>query len=111
MSAHQAQRRVATWDARATTAGCGMLSRHVRVGVFRIAILASCLSPLFHAAPLAACPVCFGDPDSDMAQGAKWGILVLGAIVYGLLLGMVGIGASWFVRAKRLDSARRHDGK
>ncbi|MCH8879987.1 MAG: hypothetical protein IID34_08900 [Planctomycetes bacterium] len=49
-----------------------------------------------------ACPVCFGDPDSDMAQGAMWGILVLGIVVYGVLMGMVGIGVTWFIRARKL---------
>ena len=50
--------------------------------------------------PAAACPVCFGDPESDMAQGAMWGILVLGIVVYGVLMGMVGIGVTWFIRAR-----------
>ncbi len=49
-----------------------------------------------------ACPVCFGDPDSDMARGAVWGILVLGIVVYGVLMGMVGIGVTWFIRARKL---------
>ena len=50
-----------------------------------------------------ACPVCFGDPNSDMVRGAKWGVAVLGIVVYGLLMGMVGIGVTWFVRARKLQ--------
>ncbi len=57
---------------------------------------------LFTAERAAACPVCFGDPDSDMTKGAVWGIFVLGLIIYGMLTGMVGIGIAWFVRAKKL---------
>ena len=48
-----------------------------------------------------ACPVCFGDPDSEMARGAMWGILVLGIVVYGVLMGMVGVGVTWFIRARK----------
>ncbi len=62
------------------------------------ALLATLLTGTDYAA---ACPVCFGDPDSDMARGAMWGILVLGIVVYGVLLGMVGIGATWFIRARK----------
>ena len=32
-----------------------------------------------------ACPVCFGDPNSPMAIGASWGILVLLGITAGVL--------------------------
>lgn len=48
-----------------------------------------------------ACPVCFGDPESDMTRGAIWGIVVLGIVVYGVLMGMVGIGVTWVLRARR----------
>ncbi len=48
-----------------------------------------------------ACPVCFGDPESEMAQGAMWGIMVLGIVIYGVLMGMVAIGATWFIRARK----------
>lgn len=54
--------------------------------------------------PANACPVCFGDPDSDMAKGAVSGIIVLGIIAYGTMMGMVGVGVCWFVRARRLAS-------
>lgn len=58
---------------------------------------------LVHPAVASACPVCFGDPNSDMARGAKWGIIVLGIVIYGLLMGMVGVGVTWFVRARKLQ--------
>lgn len=50
-----------------------------------------------------ACSVCFGDPDSDMTRGALWGVIVLGAIVYSVLIGGVALGVTWFVRARRLE--------
>ncbi len=66
-------------------------------------VLAALLATLLIGADYAvACPVCFGDPDSDMTQGAMWGILVLGIVIYGVLMGMVGIGVTWFIRARKL---------
>ncbi len=50
-----------------------------------------------------ACPVCFGDPESGMAQGAMWGIMVLGLFIGSVLMGMVGVGVTWFIRARKLD--------
>ncbi len=73
-----------------------------RTRVWRLvlpALLATLLLDLDYAV---ACPVCFGDPDSEMARGAMWGILVLGIVVYGVLMGMVGIGITWFIRARKL---------
>ena len=32
-----------------------------------------------------ACPVCFGDPNSPMAIGASWGILLLLGVTAGML--------------------------
>ncbi len=49
----------------------------------------------------AACPVCFGDPESEMAQGAMWGIMVLGLFIGSVLMGIVGIGATWIIRARK----------
>ena len=71
-----------------------------RVG--RLVLPALLTTLLLDADGAAACPVCFGDPDSDMAQGAMWGILVLGIVVYGVLMGMVGIGVTWFIHARKL---------
>lgn len=43
--------------------------------------------------PSAACPVCFGDPNSPMAIGASWGILFL----LGVTVAMLGAFASFFL--------------
>ncbi|MCH7746480.1 MAG: hypothetical protein IH939_00145 [Acidobacteria bacterium] len=37
-----------------------------------------------------ACPVCFGDPNSPMALGASWGILLLLGITAGVLSAFAG---------------------
>ncbi len=68
-----------------------------------IVLLVLSASLLIGADYAVACPVCFGDPDSEMAQGAMWGILVLGIFIYGVLMGMVGVGVTWFIRARKLD--------
>ncbi len=49
-----------------------------------------------------ACSVCYGDPESNLTQGAFAGVMVLGLIAYGVLMGMFGIGVTWFVRARKL---------
>ena len=77
-------------------------SREPRTRVWRLVLPAMLTTFLLGAEHAVACPVCFGDPDSDMAQGAMWGILVLGIVVYGVLMGMVGVGVTWFIRARKL---------
>ena len=37
-----------------------------------------------------ACPVCFGDPNSPMAIGASWGILLLLGVTAGMLSAFAG---------------------
>ncbi len=37
-----------------------------------------------------ACPVCFGDPNSQMAIGASWGILLLLGVTAGVLSAFAG---------------------
>jgi hypothetical protein len=37
-----------------------------------------------------ACPVCFGDPNSPMAIGASWGILLLLGVTAGVLAAFAG---------------------
>lgn len=49
-----------------------------------------------------ACTVCFGDPESNVVQGAAWAIIFLGAVVMSVL-GCVG-GFFIFI-AKRAASA------
>jgi len=66
-----------------------------------IVLLVLSATLLLGAERAVACPVCFGDPDSEMARGAMWGILVLAIVVYGVLMGMAGIGVTWFIRARK----------
>lgn len=51
-----------------------------------------------------ACAVCFGDPDSAMAQGVVWGVLVLVGIVGFVLAGVAGTALFWLHRSRRLGS-------
>ncbi len=37
-----------------------------------------------------ACPVCFGDPNSTMAIGASWGIVLLLGVTAGVLAAFAG---------------------
>ena len=37
-----------------------------------------------------ACPMCFGDPSSQMATGASWGILLLLGVTAGVLSAFAG---------------------
>ena len=61
-----------------------MMKRCVRVSLtFGAAMLAL-------SRPALACPVCFGDPNSPMAIGASWGILVLLGITAGILSAFAG---------------------
>ena len=76
-------------------------SHEPRPRVWRLVLPALLTTLLLDIDYAAACPVCFGNPESKMAQGAMWGILVLGIFVYGVLMGMVGIGATWYIRARK----------
>ena len=60
---------------------------------------------LFALRALAACPYCFGDPNSDMGRGAKIGVAFLLVVVAGVLVGIGGIARSWARRARALDAA------
>jgi len=48
-----------------------------------------------------ACATCFGDPESDMAKGAVWGVAVLFGIVCSVLSGIAGVGLFWLQRSRR----------
>ena len=50
-----------------------------------------------------ACATCFGDPDSNMAKGVVWGVLVLFGIVGSVLAGVAGVGVFWMQRSRRLN--------
>lgn len=56
---------------------------------------------LIRATGVFACSVCQGDPNSKLVKGAEAGVLLMVVVTYGLLLGMVGLGATWFVRHRR----------
>jgi hypothetical protein len=58
------------------------------------------------ATTVAACPVCFGDTDSQMARGANNGILVLLGIVAVVQAGFVALFVSLSRRARRLREQR-----
>ncbi len=64
-----------------------MAHRYMRTVLTVLALLAVTL-----AAPRVswACPVCFGDPNSPMAIGASWGILLLLWITAGMLSAFAG---------------------
>ncbi len=76
-------------------------SHEPRTRVRRLALAALLATLLIGADYAVACPVCFGDPDSEMTRGAMWGIMVLGIVVYGVLMGMVGVGVTWFIRSRK----------
>ncbi len=53
---------------------------------------------------LHACSVCFGDPNSPLVLGAKYGVIVLALVIYSVLFSMAGVGYFWYRRAKALDA-------
>ncbi len=74
--------------------------------------LAAAALILLATAPFAqACPVCFGDPDSAMAQSASTGILVLFGFIAFVLGSIVTIGGCWIVRARKLHAAAENGPK
>jgi len=52
-------------------------------------------------AAVQACPVCFGDPNSEMVKGAQAGVMFMVGVIYTVLLGLGGFMAFWIVRARR----------
>jgi len=46
--------------------------------------------------------VCFGDPESPLTQGALMGVYVLVGVVGFVLAGIVGTGAFWIQRSRKL---------
>ncbi len=53
-----------------------------------------------------ACPVCFGDPDSPLTQGANWAVFTLLGVTGGVLSGFVGF---FFHLMKRSRQALGHE--
>ena len=54
-----------------------------------------------------ACPVCWGDPNSELVIGAKAGVLFLLVIIVGVLFAIAMIARTWARRARALDAAAR----
>ena len=52
-----------------------------------------------------ACSVCYGEPGNPLTEGARAGVLVLGAIILGLMGGFIGVIAFWSKRAREIDRA------
>ena len=50
-----------------------------------------------------ACAVCFGDPNSLMTKGAKYGMAFLILVVGGVLAAMTSVALSWNRRARALS--------
>ena len=79
-----------------------MFKRNTHLISVRFAALwGAAIITMTQATELFACSVCQGDPNSKLVQGAEAGVLLMVFVTYGLLLGMVGIGATWFVRQRR----------
>lgn len=57
---------------------------------------------LIDASRAFSCSVCYGNSDSNLTQGAKAGILLLAGVIYTQLMLMGGVGAYWFMRARKL---------
>lgn len=76
--------------------------RRLRWALAMLAMIATAL----HAAPAWACSACFGDPQSNMARGAVWGVVVLGGVTYVLLMFVAGTGVFWYRRSRRLAQSQ-----
>lgn len=73
---------------------------------YRVLVVAI-VAVLVVAGSAGACPVCFGDAEAPVLDGARWSVAFLGGLVY-LLLGGVGT-AFWFVRRKALERQQQQD--
>jgi site-specific recombinase len=69
-------------------------------------VVALCLAALAAASAATACPVCFGDADSQMARGANNGILFLLGVVAVVQSGFIALFVSLRRRARRLRERR-----
>ena len=61
------------------------MMRRLTWALFAVAAL-SVLTP----SEALACPICFGDPDSPVAQGANWAVFTLLGVTGGVLSAFVG---------------------
>ncbi len=81
---------------------------HNRLARTSLAIFAG-LGVVLNAAPVLACSVCYGDPNSAMNQGAQAGVLVLLGVIGVVLALFVSMLIFWTRRAaqiKAVDEAR-----
>jgi len=58
--------------------------------------------------PLLACAVCFGDPNSPMAIGASWGVLLLIGVTAAVLSAFAGF-FFYLVKRSRMALGQRID--
>ncbi len=59
-------------------------------------------------APMQACAVCFGDPNSAMAIGASWGVLLLVGVTAAVLSALAGFFL-YLVRRSRMALGQSAD--
>ncbi len=55
-----------------------------------------------------ACPMCFGDPSSQMAIGASWGILLLLGVTAGVLSAFAGFFL-YLMKRSRMALGQPHE--
>ncbi|MFN0117507.1 MAG: hypothetical protein ACKVQC_04330 [Elusimicrobiota bacterium] len=55
---------------------------------------------LFLIKSASACAVCFGGDNSNMTRGFFWGVVVLLALLFSLILGLT----TWIIRASKRKS-------
>ncbi len=72
---------------------------------FAVAVLIA-VAMLGAAEPAMACPVCFGESDSPMAQGMNNGIFFLLAIIGTVQIGFVALFVSFRRRGKELQERK-----
>jgi uncharacterized membrane protein YozB (DUF420 family) len=51
---------------------------------------------------LLACPICFGDPNSQQAHGARVAVLFMLALVIAVLTAIALVARSWVVREREM---------
>lgn len=69
-------------------------------------VVGLCLAGLVAASAASACPVCFGDSESQMAQGANNAILFLLGVVAVVQAGFIALFVSLRRRARQLRQRR-----
>lgn len=86
------------------TVGRGKLRPYTSTAAAMVGVV---VLALILAAPAHACPVCYGEADNSVIDGAKLSVLFLGALVYLVIGGGVGVVFALRRRVrKNLDSRR-----